>query len=77
MEVVLDNKPIRRKPSELLEPWKPARFPATEMSWQGKPAVITKASGDDRAAERIDLAKADGFPSDSVRGDCESADAAE
>jgi hypothetical protein len=74
---VLDNKPIRANPNELCDPSSPACLPAIDKSWQGKPAVTIKPSLKHSDAEIVDFAKADGFPSNSLRSDGESSDAAE
>lgn len=74
---VLDNEPIRVKPSELLVPFKPKRLPAGLKSWQGNPADTTKTSLDDTPTELVGLTERDGFPSDSVSCDREPADSAE
>src|SRR5690606_37366181 len=77
MARVLDNNPIRAKPSELFDPLKPRRFPATDMSWQGKPAVTIKPSSKHSDAERVDLAEADRLPSDFSSRESKAADTAE
>jgi hypothetical protein len=75
---VFDNKPIRVKPRELRRPANnPAWRPAILRSWQGKPAVTTKASSEDLEAESVDLAKADVPPVKVSCSKCKSSYAAE
>jgi hypothetical protein len=74
---VLDNKPIRSKLNELLEPVNPACRPAIDRSWQGKPAVTIKPRGEHVDTERVDLTESDRLPSGALSSKCKPSYTAE
>jgi hypothetical protein len=62
MESVFNNEPIRANPKKLFDPFRPARLPTGDRSWQGKPAVTIKPSLEEFKAKGIDFAESDRGP---------------